>query len=115
MGDTYCYRRNPIVRKTFVAMLVPTILMNITTGIASLADTILIGYFLDDQSLSVVTFAMPLFMAINAFSALFSMGGCIAVSIDAGKGQRLLADRSFSLAMELLVATGIVFSLAGMF
>lgn len=115
MGDTYCYHRNPIVKKIFVAMLVPTILMNITTGIASLADTVLIGYFLDDQSLSVVTFAMPLFMAINAFSALFSMGGCIAVSIDAGKGQRQLADRSFSISMELLVVTGIAFSLAGIF
>jgi len=113
MGNVYSYKHNPIVRKIFIAMLAPTILMNLTTAIGSMADTMIIGHYLDDLSLSVVTFATPIFMAINTFAALFAVGGCIAMSIDAGKGERETANQAFSLSMELLIFVGLIFLLAG--
>ena len=115
MENAYYYKHNPIVRKIFVTMLVPTIFMNLTTSIASMADSMIIGHYLDDAALSVVTFAMPIFMVINLFSALFAVGGCIAMSIDAGKGDREGANKAFSAAIELMVAVSCILVLAGVF
>lgn len=115
METVYCYKHNPIVRRIFISMLAPTILMNLTTAIGSLADTVIIGHYLDDMSLSVVTFATPIYMIINMFSALFAVGGCIAMSIDSGKGEKQTANKAFSLSMELLILTGIILFIAGAF
>ena len=84
----YYYKNNPMVRSIFFKMLTPTILMNLTTALASFADTVIIGHFLDDLALSVVTYATPIYMIINTFAALFAVGGSIAMSIDMGKGEK---------------------------
>lgn len=115
MGNAYCCRRNPIVKSIYMAMLGPTILMNLTTAIGSMADTVIIGHYLDDVSLSVVTFATPIYMIINMFAALFAVGGCIAMSIDSGKGAKETANKAFSVSMELLVITGLLLVLCGIF
>lgn len=115
MENRYCFKHNPIVRKIFFAMLLPTILMNLTTAIGSMADAVIIGQYLDDLSLSVVTFATPIYMVINTLAALFAVGGCIAMSIEAGKGDKKEANRAFSLSMEFLVLTGILLFMAGLF
>ncbi len=96
-------------------MLAPTIFMNLTTAIGSMADSVIIGQYLDDLSLSVVTFALPVFMVINILSALFAVGGCIAMSIDSGKGKKENANKAFSISMELMVFAGILLFLSGLF
>lgn len=115
MEITYAHKHNPIVKKIFLAMLAPTILMNLTTTIGSVADTIIIGQYLDNESLSVTTFATPIYMIINTFAALFSVGGCIAMSIDAGKGKKESANKAFSTSIELLAFTGLLLLLGGVF
>ncbi|MBQ8539647.1 MAG: MATE family efflux transporter [Ruminococcus sp.] len=115
MKETFFYKHNPIVKKVFLTMLAPTILMNLTTAIGSMADTVIIGQYLDDLSLSVVTFALPVFMAINILAALFSVGGCIAMSIDSGKGMKNDANRDFSISLELMAIASVMFVLAGVF
>lgn len=115
MENVYYYKHNPIVKKIFIAMLAPTIFMNLTTAIGSMADTMIIGHYLDDISLSVVTFATPIYMVINTFAALFAVGGCIAMSIDAGKGEKETANQAFSMAMELLIFVGLLLFLTGLF
>ena len=115
MEITYAHKHNPIVKKIFLAMLAPTILMNLTTAIGSVADTIIIGQYLDNESLSVTTFATPIYMIINTFAALFSVGGCIAMSIDAGKGKKASANKAFSTSIELLAFTGLLLLLGGVF
>lgn len=115
MEITYAHKHNPIVKKIFLAMLAPTILMNLTTAIGSVADTIIIGQYLDNESLSVTTFATPIYMIINTFAALFSVGGCIAMSIDAGKGKKESANKAFSMSIELLAFTGLLLLLGGVF
>ncbi len=115
MEQAYRYKHSPITRRIFMAMLAPTIFMNLTTAIGSMADTVIIGQYLDDASLSVVTFATPIYMIINTFAALFAVGGCIAMSIDAGKGEKQTANQAFSLSIELLIFTGGLLLLAGLF
>lgn len=113
MTDTYRQKNSPVVRQIFFAMLAPTILMNLTTALASFADTVIIGYFLDDLSLSVVTYATPIYMIINTFAALFAVGGSIAIGVDAGKGDKAGANRAFSLSVELLAAIGLLLTIGG--
>lgn len=113
METTYYYKHNPIVKNIFFTMLIPTILMNLTTALASFADTVIIGYFLDELSLSVVTFSTPIYMIINTVAALYAVGGSIAMSIDSGKGDKETAGEAFSVAVELLAVTGALLLLAG--
>lgn len=113
MTDTYLYKNSPIVKRIFFSMLAPTILMNLTTALASFADTVIIGYFLDDMSLSVVTYATPIYMIINTFAALFAVGGSISMGIDSGKGNKASANRAFSIAVELLVFVGLLLTVGG--
>lgn len=113
--NTYSYKKNPIVKKVFVSMLAPTILMNLTTAIGSMADSVIIGQYLDDLSLSVVTFALPVFMVINILSALFAVGGCITMSIDSGKGKKENANKAFSISIELMAFMGVLLLLSGLF
>ncbi len=115
MKDKYLYKHDPVVKKIFLAMLAPTILMNLTTAIGSMADTVIIGHYLDDASLSVVTFATPVYMIINMLAALFTVGGCIVMSIEAGKGDKTQANKAFSISMELLLFVGVLLLLAGVF
>lgn len=113
MENTYYYKHNPIVKNIFFTMLVPTILMNLTTALASFADTVIIGHFLDELSLSVVTFSTPIYMIINTVAALYAVGGSIAMSIDSGKGDKETAGEAFSVAVELMAVTGGLLLLAG--
>ena len=115
MKNSYLRKYNPIVTRIFLTMLAPTILMNLTTALASFADTVIIGFFLDDKSLSVVTYATPIYMIINTFAALFAVGGSIVMSIESGKGNKESAHKSFSLSVELLVLTGVILFLCGLF
>lgn len=114
MKNLYYYKSNPIVKNIFITMLASTILMNLTTAVASFADTVIIGYFLDDLALSVVTYSTPIFMIINTFSALFAVGGSIAMSVDSGKGDKENANKAFSLSVELLAFVGCVLLLMGL-
>lgn len=115
MEMLYFYKRNPIVLKIFLTLLVPTILMNLTTAIASFADAVIIGMYLDDLSLSVVTFATPIYMVINTFAALFAVGGSVAMGIDAGKADKESANKVFSISIELLVFVSLVLLFSGVF
>lgn len=115
MDKLYYYKNNPIVKSIFIKMLAPTILMNLTTALASFADTVIIGYFLDELSLSVVTYATPIYMIINTFASLFAVGGSIAMSIDSGKGEKQTSNKAFSISVELLVFTGVILLVAGVF
>lgn len=104
-----------MVRRIFFAMLLPTILMNLTTALASFADTVIIGHFLGEMSLSVVTYATPVYMVINTFAALFAVGGSITMGIAAGRGDRKEAGEDYSMAVEFLLAFGLVLLAAGAF
>lgn len=115
MDKLYYYKNNPIVKNIFIKMLAPTIFMNLTTALASFADTVIIGYFLDELALSVVTYATPIYMIINTFASLFAVGGSIAMSIDSGKGEKQTSNKSFSISVELLVCTGVILLIAGVF
>ena len=115
MVNSFSVKPSPLVIKTFLSILVPTILMNLTTAIGSMADAVIIGQYLDELSLSVVTYATPVYMVINMIAALFAIGGCIAVSVDTGKGDKTGANKAFSISAICLVFLSMVLFLAGVF
>ena len=115
MVNSFSVKRSPLVIKTFLSILVPTILMNLTTAIGSMADAVIIGQYLDELSLSVVTYATPIYMIINMIAALFAIGGCIAVSVDTGKGDKTGANKAFSISAICLVFLSMILFFAGVF
>ena len=115
MVNSFSVKRSPLVIKTFLSILLPTILMNLTTAIGSMADAVIIGQYLDELSLSVVTYATPIYMIINMIAALFAIGGCIAVSVDTGKGDKTGANKAFSISAICLVFLSMILFFAGVF
>ena len=115
MVNSFSVKRSPLVIKTFLSILLPTILMNLTTAIGSMADAVIIGQYLDELSLSVVTYATPIYMVINMIAALFAIGGCIAVSVDTGKGDKAGANKAFSVSAICLVFLSMILFFAGVF
>ncbi|MBE7055607.1 MAG: hypothetical protein E7392_05790, partial [Ruminococcaceae bacterium] len=115
MVNSFSVKRSPLVIKTFLSILLPTILMNLTTAIGSMADAVIIGQYLDELSLSVVTYATPIYMIINMIAALFAIGGCIAVSVDTGKGDKAGANKAFSVSAICLVFLSMILFFAGVF
>ena len=115
MVNSFSIKRSPLVVKTFLSILLPTILMNLTTAIGSMADAVIIGQYLDELSLSVVTYATPIYMIINTIAALFAIGGCIAVSVDTGKGDKTGANKAFSVSAICLVFLSMILFFAGVF
>jgi len=105
--------RSPITTRIFLSLLAPTILMNLTTALASFADTMIVGYYLDDATLSVITYATPIYMILNTFAALFAVGGSISMSVDAGKGDKAGSNRVFSTTVILLTLFGGLLTLGG--
>ena len=73
MVNSFIVKRSPLVTRTFLSILVPTILMNLTTAIGSMADAVIIGQYLDELSLSVVTYATPIYMIINYLIRIYQL------------------------------------------
>lgn len=89
----------PLIKKIFLALLVPTLLINLTTSIGSSADTIIVGNFVGEAAMAAVTLTFPVFMGINTLAALMAVGGTVAMSIARGSGDQDAANALFSHAL----------------
>jgi putative MATE family efflux protein len=105
--------KNTFVKKTFYAMLIPTILMNLVTCISTATDTIIVGNFIGEDALAAVTFSLPIFMIINTIASLIAVGGSTALGNALGRGDKDRADEIFSSAMILSIFISVLFAFLG--
>ncbi len=101
------------VKKTFYAMLIPTIFMNLVTCLNSAADTIIVGNFLGEEALAAITFSIPIYMIINTIASLLAVGGATAVGNAIGRGEKEKADEIFSASIIFAVLLSVFMAVPG--
>ncbi len=98
----------PLVRKVFFSLLIPSLLINLVTSVASSADSIIVGNFVGEAALAAITLTFPVFMIINTLAALIAVGGSVVMSVFRGKGDAEAANLVFSHAVYAALGVGIL-------
>ncbi len=83
--NKYLFEEMP-VKKAVLTLALPMVISQVITVIYNMADTFFIGQLGDPNQVAAATFAMPLFMLVNAIANLFGIGGASLVSRCLGAG-----------------------------
>ncbi len=99
---------DPLVRKVFFALLLPSLMINLVTSVASSADSIIVGNFVGEAALAAITLTFPVFMIINTLAALIAVGGSVVMSVFRGRGDAEAANLVFSHAVFAALGAGVL-------
>ncbi len=100
-------------RRIAVAMF-PSILMILITSVYCIVDGFFVANYVGATPFAAVNLIWPALMFIAAFGSLFGIGGTALVSKTLGQRELRMADEIFSLLCFLVVAIGVVLSVAYM-
>ena len=106
LSDHFTYQR--LLRFTL-----PSIVMMIFTSIYSVVDGLFVSNFVGKTAFAAVNFIMPLLILPGAFGFMFGTGGCALISKTLGEGDRVRANRIFSMLITVSVAVGVAISAVG--
>ena len=106
LSDHFTYRK--LFRFTL-----PSIAMMIFTSIYSVVDGFFVSNFADKTAFAAVNFIMPFLMMLGGLGFMFGTGGSALISKTMGEGDRVSANRQFSLVVYTSIAVSAVLSLLG--
>ena len=106
LSDHFTYRK--LFRFTL-----PSIAMMIFTSIYSVVDGFFVSNFADKTAFAAVNFIMPFLMMLGGLGFMFGTGGSALISKTMGEGDRVSANRQFSLIVYTSIAVSAVLSLLG--
>ena len=105
------------VWKLVAKLAIPTVIITLVMAVYNMADVFFIGQTGNADMVNAISVCMPVFTIVQAFGTLVGSGGCVAISIALGKGEK---DRTknisafcfwFCMALGVLLAVVInVFS-----
>ena len=106
LSDHFTYKR--LLRFTL-----PSIAMMIFTSIYGVVDGLFVSNFVGKTAFAAVNFIMPVLILPGAFGFMFGAGGCALISKTLGEGDRVRANRIFSMLIAVSIAVGIAISAVG--
>ena len=106
LSDHFTYKR--LLRFTL-----PSIAMMIFTSIYGVVDGFFVSNFVGKTAFAAVNFIMPFLMLPGALGFMFGAGGCALISKTLGEGDRVRANRIFSMLIAVSIAVGIAISAVG--
>ena len=96
--------------KKIVKFTMPSVIMMVVMSIYSVVDGLLVSNLLGDLALSAVNVVMPLVMIIGAVGVMLGSGGSALVAKTLGEGDKLKANKYFSMIIFSVIGIGIVLS-----
>ena len=108
LSDHFTYKR--LLRFTF-----PSIVMMIFTSIYGVVDGIFVSNFAGKTSFAAINLIMPFLMVFSALGFMFGTGGSALVAKTMGEGNRVRANRLFSMLIVAVMIGGVAFSVLGFF
>lgn len=96
-------------RDLALRMCVPSILIMLVTVFYNMADTFFIGQSGDPDQLAAVSLCGPLFSVLTGLGTLFGNGGCTAISLALGKGDRHQVQAVSAFCFLGVLVIGLVF------
>ncbi len=107
LSDHFTYKR--LLRFTL-----PPIFMMIFTSVYSVVDGLFVSNFVGEEPFTAVNLIYPFVMALSAFGFMFGSGGTAVVSKTLGEGDKLRANKYFTLIVIVNAATGVLLSVLGL-
>ena len=100
-----------MIKKLFRQMLLTQIVSSMTVTLCMLVDSIMIGRFLGEDSMTAYGLASPLLLVFAAFGSLISSGVQVLCSKTVGRGDQEATDACYSVSVSLaagISAVGLV-------
>lgn len=91
-------------------LCVPAVVIMVVMVVYNMADVFFIGQLGDPYMIAAVGLAGPVFSILSGFGTLFGSGGCTAISLALGKGDKEKARRVSALCLYGSLIFGIVFA-----
>ncbi len=96
-----------------IRFVMPCILMMLVTSIYSIVDGFFVSNFAGKDAFAAVNLIMPVLMALGAFGFMIGTGGSALVAFVFGEGNRRRGQEIFTMLIIVVVAVGLVISVAG--
>ena len=106
LSDHFTYKK--LLRFTF-----PSIIMMILTSIYGVVDGVFVSNFVGAEAFAAVNIIMPFLMILGAIGFMVGTGGSALVALTFGTGDEKKAQEIFSLLVYVLIAVGLLFTVAG--
>ncbi len=96
-----------------IRFVMPCILMMLVTSVYSIVDGFFVSNFAGKDAFAAVNLIMPVLMALGAFGFMIGTGGSALVAFVFGEGNRRRGQEIFTMLIMVVVAAGLVISVAG--
>ncbi len=103
LSDHFDYKR-------LLRYSLPTMGMMVFTSIYGVVDGLFVSNFVGKNSFAAVNLVMPAFMILGGFGTMFGTGGTALVAKTLGENNHVLANRYFSMMIEMIAAIGAAIS-----
>lgn len=105
-------RKNTLIRKKFIAYLIPSILTALSSSLSGIVDGLIVGNMLGANELAAVNVCLPVLQIFGTVGFFFGVGASNRISIYNGHYEKDKSCRVFSVFCAALCAVGILFLLA---
>ena len=92
---------------------IPSIFMLIFTSIYGIVDGFFVSNFVGKLPFTALNFIMPFLILLSCFGFLFGTGGGALIAKTLGEGNKIKANRIFSMLVYISILCGIVFAVIG--
>lgn len=96
--------------KKIIRFTMPSVVMMVIMSIYSVVDGLFVSNLIGDMALSAVNVVMPLVMIIGAVGLMLGSGGSALVAKTLGEGDRVRANKYFSMIVFSVIGIGVVLS-----
>ncbi|NLO83823.1 MAG: MATE family efflux transporter [Clostridiales bacterium] len=103
------------VRKLFLKLCIPSIIIMMVIVLYNMTDLYFIGQTGDSTQIAAISLAGPIFSILQGIGTLFGAGGCTAMAIALGKGDHAKIKSVTSFCFYATIGIGLVMSAAGLF
>ena len=101
--------------KKLIKFTIPTIVMMIFTSIYGIVDGIFVSNCVGSEAFAAINLIMPVLMILGAVGFMIGTGGSAIVSKTIGEGKKEKANQYFSMLIYLLIISGIILTILGLF
>ena len=91
----------------------PPIIMMVFTSIYGVVDGLFVSNFVGKVPFAAVNLVMPFIMVIGGIGFMIGTGGSALVAKTAGEGDKVNANRYFTMLVKLTIILGIILSVIG--
>lgn len=99
--------------KKLIKFSLPMIFVMVLTSIYGIVDGVFVSNIVGDKAFEALNLIMPYIMIIGSFGFMFGTGGAALISKKIGENKNEEANKIFSMLIEVIVITGVVFTFIG--